>query len=193
MIILDLILLSLIIVCISYCWILNGKIRDLNNSRVEFARMIKELNVSIVQAQESVATLSELSKITATDLQNSIDQATDLVAEIKVLKDVGENLLDKIDSAIKIGRNELNAMQQTKKGVKKIPKKPQNLTNGYFSEEDLVEDSDNFASYEAHLKTPEHKNTLRNVLTKIVTGKKDQNMKLDQRNYYDTLRKISGK
>ena len=65
MIFLDILLFIMIVICVVYCWMLNRRIQDLQNSRGEFARMIKELNVSIVKAETNVNEMSELSKVTS--------------------------------------------------------------------------------------------------------------------------------
>ena len=68
MIILDILLLVMTVICVVYCWTLNRRIQDLQNSRIEFARMIKELNASIIKAEHNVNEMSELSKITSSEI-----------------------------------------------------------------------------------------------------------------------------
>lgn len=78
MIILDILLLIMTVICVVYCWMLNRRIQDLQNSRIEFARMIKELNASIVKAENNVSEMSELSNVTSAEIKAVINEAKEV-------------------------------------------------------------------------------------------------------------------
>jgi hypothetical protein len=115
MIVLDIILMVMICTCIVYSWMLNRRIQDLHNSRVEFARMIKELNVSIVKAESSVAELSELSKITNEDLKIGIDDAKVLIKNMSDKISIASNLIEKLDVKIEVAKKHYNQIEASQK------------------------------------------------------------------------------
>ncbi|MEY3196975.1 MAG: hypothetical protein RLZZ59_343, partial [Pseudomonadota bacterium] len=82
MLALDVLLLLLIVVCIVYCWILNQRIRDLHNSRVEFARMIKEFDAAVVKAEKCISELATMSSATTMEIRAATDNAQELVHEL---------------------------------------------------------------------------------------------------------------
>jgi len=96
MILLDILLLIMITICIGYCYILNKRIRNLHNSRVEFARMIKELNISIVKAENNINRMSELSKVTSAEIQSSVNEAQSLSTELADMHESVDYLLSKM-------------------------------------------------------------------------------------------------
>lgn len=200
MLLLDLLLLIMTVICIVYCWILNQRIRDLQNSRVEFARMIKELNVSIVRASTSVTELSELSKVTNATLKSATETAQKTIDELLILNKVGDDLLNKLSSQISNARHKL---QNPKHNIKSnhapfasINSEEQSRLN--FAEEDLADiiyeeplisldqvvgdaiDNDGYIS--------QVKKFLGNIKHKVKDG-----VHLDQMSYYDSLKRISSK
>lgn len=184
MLIIDFLLLIMIGVCIVYCWTLNRRIQDLQNSRIEFARMIKELNISIVKAETSVNELDTLSKTTTTELKNSIEEAKNAASELMMVNDISNELSEQLNEQVSaIKKDQDNNFLSAERESSPLSQR--------FSEEDFVPIEDE----------PDRKqgrtfytNQLKNVLSTII-GKKqeDEGASMDQSSYYDTLRKISVK
>ena len=186
MLALDFLLLIMIGVCITYCWMLNRRIQDLQNSRIEFARMIKELNVSIVKAETSVAELSELSKVTSNELKNYIVEAKATYNELNMINDVSSSLANTLTTQVNnIKREQKNNLHSPSSNSSNNESKHY-ADSARFSDDDLAEDfePEEKVSYTNHLK---------NFITQIVTKKSDENMSANQTSYYDTLRRISAK
>lgn len=177
MIFLDILLFMMIVVCISYCWILNRRIQDLQNSRVEFARMIKELNVSIVKAEANVKEMSELSKITSLEIKAVVDEAKDITAELMHVIRIASDISGNIDTQVK------NIGTSKDKVVHSNPVM-NDRSDDKFSEEDLSPEPE---------KTTSYTNNLKNFIQNVVTKKNETNQSLNQVSYYDTLRKINAK
>lgn len=187
----------MIAICITYCWMLNRRIQDLQNSRVEFARMIKELNVSIVKAESSVKDLSEIAKITSIELKSSVDEAKTNCQELKILTDLANNVSEELSNQIRSikqkqreyfntdlkEKSSNNYQNILKKGVNE---QPYSSLNDKFTDEDLINDEDYYND-----KSYKHKNDLTTTITNIVTKKPEENN--SNLNYYDTLRRISAK
>jgi len=187
MIILDILLLIMTGVCITYCWILNRRIHDLQNSRIEFARMIKELNASIIKAENNVSEMSKLSNLASTEIKTAINEAKEISSELVMISETANELYtnlfiqsNKIQNAD--GSDILNSERSEQNSYNNISSK----AGEKFTEDDLAPLSDNEGvTYTNHLK---------NFIQNIVTTKPDkQNTSLNQTSYYNTLRKISAK
>lgn len=182
MLFLDFLLLVMIIVCITYCWVLNRRIQDLQNSRIEFARMIKELNASIVKAETNVHEMSELGKITSTQIKAVVDEARESINELTAISQVAAE----ISAALN---------EQTKNLVNKLEKEQdyvyENIISSKsgerFSEEDLAPSTHNPPNNDGYT------NNFKNFIQNMITRKVDVGQTLNQMNYYDTLRKINAK
>ena len=184
MIILDILLLIMTIICVVYCWTLNRRIQDLQNSRIEFARMIKELNASIVKAENNVNEMSELSKVTSKAMKNAINEAKDVSSELVSISEVASELSAALnDQALNLHNADAGEQMNSETAIY------QNISSKAgerFTADDLAPppDNDNI-TYTNHLKS---------FIQNIVTTKPDeQNASLNQTSYYDTLRKINAK
>lgn len=182
MVLLDILLLIMIVVCVGYCWMLNHRISDLQNSRVEFARMIKELNASIVKAEANVNEMSQLSKITSTEIRSVVDEARESISELASLNSIAADISSKLKSQVdgledgdyRAGRTGYENVISAKSGER-------------FSDSDLAEIDDENES-EGFNYTNNLKNFIQN------TKKKPEDTQvLNQTGYYDTLRKINAK
>lgn len=203
MLALDILLLVLISTCIVYCWILNQRIRDLHNSRVEFARMIKEFDAAVIKASNCISELSSLSSSTSLEIKNLTMDAQEISADLKIINDLGNNISNKLEKYITESRNyseELsilieNASMVTASaasGKKKSPAAAKKATKSVKATTTLKKDvaSEEQLDAEAEL-LPEHKNLLETVLAKISTHKHKGT--LDQSGFYNSLRKVSVK
>lgn len=189
MLALDFLLLIMIGICITYCWILNRRIQDLQNSRIEFARMIKELNVSIVKAETSVSELSELSKVTSSELKSYIAEAKATTDELNMINDISSNLANTLTDQVNNIKRDQRFNASSAYNDDRPSSNQYQRQESRFSDEDLVdlpdEDDDS--------KKPTYTNHLKSFITQIVTKKPQENMSLNQASYYDTLRRISAK
>jgi len=182
-ILLDILLFIMTTICVIYCWMLNRRIQDLQNSRIEFARMIKELNASIVKAENNVNEMSELSKVTSTEIKSVVAEAQSTSSELMTISEVASELLVQLNSQSVMAQRNISELDSTEDYINSISAK----AGERFSEEDLAPpaEEENEATYSNHLK---------NFIQNIVTKKSDeQSSSLNQTSYYDTLRKINAK
>ena len=182
MLFLDFILLLMISKCVTYSFILNKRIFDLQNSRIEFARMIKELNSSIVKAEQNVYDMSELGNITSKEIKNLVTQASNIKKELtdkmsktnSIIKRL-ENQICKADNNDTLSQEKYNHSFENKIGEK-------------FTENDLrdIKDETDQESYAKQFK---------NFIQQAVRKKPQNNSNngLNQMGYYNTLRKINTK
>ena len=181
MIFLDILLFIMIVICVVYCWTLNRRIQDLQNSRVEFARMIKELNVSILKAETNVNEMSELSKITSAEIRSVVDEAKENINELTQISHIASDISENLNKQIKnIGNSQGEKTTQLNNDNDIISTK----SNNRFSEEDFAPEPEKVIGYT---------NNLKNFIHNVVTRKTGANQSLSQVSYYDTLRKINAK
>jgi hypothetical protein len=185
MLLLDFFLLVIIGVCIVYSWMLNRRIQSLQDSRVEFARMLKELNISIVKADTSITDLRELSVSTASELKSITEDAKKTSSELMMMSDIGNNitkdLTEKI-TTIKSRNSDIDVDASINEEKDSNVNKKSAL---YFDDEDLID-------HDAIDKI-NHINQFKKDIPTIVTESTEDKVSLNQLNYYNTLRRISEK
>lgn len=184
MLILDFLLLIMTVVCVVYCWMLNKRIQDLQNSRIEFARMIKELNASIVKAENNVNEMSELSKVTSNEIKSVVEEAKEISSELATMTEIANQLSVRLSTQNQSTSKSLYESESPQNAYENsMNSKPREK----FTEDDLAPIADeNFES--------KYTNQLKNFIQSIVSKKPDeQSASLNQMNYYETLRKINAK
>ena len=187
MIILAILLLIMTVVCVVYCWVLNKRIQDLQNSRIEFARMIKELNASIIKAENNVSEMSKLSNLASTEIKTAINEAKEISSELITISEMASELCTKLDIQSNKMQNADGAdFLNSERSEQGIYENISSKAGEKFTEDDLAPQSESKnATYTNHLKSFIHN---------IVTKKPDQqSTSLNQMSYYDTLRKINAK
>lgn len=193
---LDVLLLCMIIVCIIYCWILNQRIRELHNSRIEFARMIKEFDAAVIKANHSIDDLSSLGKTANDQIKKSTKAAEVVIEELTEVYEIGDKTCANLEAAISEARKCQKIMESTKKDRVNISRTKEELDTEEEEDTMLLEEeacSENEAygnRYIEDSEIPEHKNLIEKVLDKITT-QKGAATTFDQNEYYSSLRKLS--
>jgi chromosome segregation ATPase len=171
--------------------VLSRRIQDLQNSRVEFARMIKELNVIILKAEANVSELQNLSHQTTEELQNSINDAKHSIDELKIVNGLGLDLTKKLSTQISTLNNK---PVDVRSGVN-------NSESSYFSDDDFLdcdvsnnsEKVNSINKYSAA--SVQNKSIGAGVFSGIFSQIINKGPKVGQdfaaKSYYDTLRKIN--
>ena len=194
MLALDVLLLVMIGVCIGYCWILNGRIRDLHNSRIEFARMIKEFDVAVIKAEHCISDLSTLGKTATDQVRKAADTAEEVIEELKTIYTIGDKVGTKLETSIMEARKQQKTLSESSKTRKQHYDSSDEYTGEAHDESDMSYETQTIdfgkkSEYIEDGELPEHKNLLERVLSKITTHKHKGTV--DQASYYDTLRKVS--
>lgn len=199
MLALDVLLLMMIIVCIVYCWVLNQRIRDLHNSRVEFARMIKEFDAAVIKAGNCISELSTLGAASTSQIKNASIDAEELVHELRTVNDFGNNVSTKLERSLSEARKSTQYLEElidtasaisvsktkSKKTSTAASKKEPKLPLEEYDAKDIMGDR----LHNNDELMPEHKNLIETVLSKITTHKHKGTV--SQSGFYDSLRKVS--
>lgn len=82
----------LLLVTIVYCWRLNNRIRLLQDSRSELARIIREFNESTERATQSIAEIHKATDRISENIQHKIDKANFLVTDLDLMIEKGSRL-----------------------------------------------------------------------------------------------------
>lgn len=173
---LDIILLLLVLVCTWYCWTLNRRIKGLQDSKEEFAKMLTELDSAVNNASKSVGDLQELSNSTSSELVALIAKADELKSELLMLNKVGNNLADRLEDGVKIARDIPEHTEKSASNSKKSKaKKPSKAKSAKVEKASI-----------------EHKNDYDPKILEITTESGDK-ASMDQNSYFESLKKISVK
>ncbi|MES2214814.1 MAG: DUF6468 domain-containing protein [Pseudomonadota bacterium] len=218
MLALDVLLLVMIGVCVAYCWVLNKRIQDLHNSRVEFARMIKEFDVAVVKADKAIAEMSILGKETGAQMQviqKSLKESERTYTELHMASELGNKIAERLERNITEARSfeKIDAFRGNQSDKQRYDKEDQGQSTSEDREHLRYErrdesrdqirdqqrgkqrDDDYLQESVADDKalSLQHKNELENILKRIVTNTKQEAATLTQNDYYDTLRRISAR
>lgn len=83
---------ALLFVTIVYCWRLNNRIRVLQDSKSELARIIKEFNDSTERATQSIKEIHEATDRISENIQHKIDKANFIVTDLDIMIERGSRL-----------------------------------------------------------------------------------------------------
>lgn len=97
---LDIIIIILIAVMISYSVVLNIKLKTFRNAQNEMASLINQLNGSISQAQASVEVLKNAAVTEEVRLKGLITKSRLLADELEIITESGSNLADRIERGL---------------------------------------------------------------------------------------------
>ena len=73
--VLEILLATLLLVAIAYCWRLDGKLKALRNGSTRMLEAARELQSSVVHAENAVGALRRSAEAAGRELQGKIDEA----------------------------------------------------------------------------------------------------------------------
>ena len=94
----------LLVVTIGYCWILNHRIKILQDSRGELARLLKHFDDSTKRASESIVGLQTASKKIGENIQHKIEKSNYLLDDLAYMIDKGEQVANKLEASFAVNR-----------------------------------------------------------------------------------------
>lgn len=100
----NLIVAVLLVTTILYCWVLNKRIRVLQDSRSELADLLMHFDLSTQKAAESIHTLQLTSKKIAETIQSRIEKANYISEDLHFLVERAEKLADRMEAGISAQR-----------------------------------------------------------------------------------------
>ncbi len=104
MILIDLLLITFLGICIYYCFVLNKRINELQNSKNEFLRTVREFDMAIVRAESSISDLTKLSRETSAKIHKATEKAQFLINDITFMNDMGSDVASRLEKAIDVAK-----------------------------------------------------------------------------------------
>jgi len=77
----EIVLASLLFITIAYCWRLDGKLKSLRTGNARMIEAAKELQSSVLHAEQAVAAMRNSADAAGRDLQAKIDEARAVAAQ----------------------------------------------------------------------------------------------------------------
>lgn len=100
MLVLDGMLILLLGVTVVYCLKLNLRIRVLQDSKAEFAKLIERFDSTTQRAQQSIEDLQNISKKVNEQLSGRLDKANFLADDLAFMIEKGSKLADKMEGRV---------------------------------------------------------------------------------------------
>lgn len=107
-ILLNIIVISLLIITIIFCWRLNKKITELKDSKKDLGALIQTFDSAIIKTHKSIADLKVMSQTSSTELQQYVDKAGELISDLSFMTNTAAKLADRLETAIGVARNEIS-------------------------------------------------------------------------------------
>lgn len=99
----------LLSITIGYCYILNRRIKILQDSRGELAKLLKHFDNSTKRASDSIVSLQAASKNIGDTIQHRIDKANYLIDDLAYMIDKGDKLANKMEAGFAVNRAQMRA------------------------------------------------------------------------------------
>ncbi len=97
---LDIVIIIMIAVMISFAVILNAKLKRFRNAQNEMAALVAQLNGAITKAQSSVETLRKTAQTEEGRLKDLVAKSRLLADELSIITESGTNLADRIERGL---------------------------------------------------------------------------------------------
>ena len=100
----DIVIVIMLGITICYCWILNRRIKVLQDSKSELAQLLKYFDESTQRASESIIALQTASKKIGENIQMRIDKANYLVDDLAFMIEKGNKVANQIEASFAVQR-----------------------------------------------------------------------------------------
>lgn len=94
----------LLAMTVAYCWKLNRRIRQLQDSKGEMAQIIREFSDATLKAQASISELKGNAKAVAEVIQHKIDKAGYLADDLSFMIEKGDKIANQLEDGLTSGR-----------------------------------------------------------------------------------------
>ncbi len=100
----NILIIVLLAVTIGYCWVLNRRIRILQDSKSELAQLLKHFDESTQRASESIIALQTASKKIGENIQFRIEKANYLLDDMAFMIERGNKLASQLEANFAVSR-----------------------------------------------------------------------------------------
>lgn len=96
-IILDIVVMSLLVLTIVFCWKLNTKIMELKSGRKELLELIKSLDGTILRTHTNINDLKSMSQNSAVELNLLVKKAVENISDLNFINETASKLADRLE------------------------------------------------------------------------------------------------
>ncbi len=100
----NVVIIALLVVTIGYCWILNRRIKILQDSKGELAQLLKHFDESTQRASESIIALQSASKKIGETIQARVEKATFLLDDLSFMIDKATKVSQQMEAGFAVSR-----------------------------------------------------------------------------------------
>jgi len=118
---LDTLIIVLLTLTISYCWLLNRRIKILQDSKSELAQLLKYFDESTQRASESIIALQSASKKIGENIQSRIDKANFMMEDLSGLIEKSNKVADQMEASFAVNRARAKAMNENDHSASERP------------------------------------------------------------------------
>ena len=101
---LNIVIVGLLAATISYCWVLNRRIKILQDSKSELAQLLSHFDESTQRASESIIALQTASKRIGENIQHRIEKANYLIDDLTFMIERGNKLTNQMEASFAVSR-----------------------------------------------------------------------------------------
>ena len=109
---LDTLIIILLALTISYCWLLNRRIKILQDSKSELAQLLRYFDESTQRASESIVALQAASKKIGENIQTRIEKANYALDDLTFMIEKAGKLADQLEASFAVSRARSRASEQ---------------------------------------------------------------------------------
>jgi len=121
---LNILIVALLAVTIGYCWLLNRRIRILQDSKSELAQLLKHFDESTQRASESIVALQSASKKIGENIQFRIDKANYLLDDLSFMIERGNKLANQMEAGFAVNRARSKVLAEQPQAEEEQPPEP---------------------------------------------------------------------
>jgi hypothetical protein len=110
---LNVIMVALLVATIAYCWLLNRRIKVLQDSKSELAHLLRHFDESTQRASESIVALQTASKKIGENMQSRIDKANFLLDDLSFMIEKGNKVANQMEASFAVGRARSKVFAET--------------------------------------------------------------------------------
>ncbi len=125
---LNTLLIGLLIATVCYCYLLNRRIQTLQNSKSEFASLLKHFDDSTIKASETIVAMQTASKKIGDNIQMRIEKANYLLDDLSYAIEKATRLSNQLDAGLAVSRARNKALQESSLAPEAASLRPESET-----------------------------------------------------------------
>jgi chromosome segregation ATPase len=98
--ILDIVVITLLLVTIMFCWRLNNKILELKHNRRDLTDLVKTFDTAIIKTHKNISELKGMSASSTAELQSYLSKANELIGDLSFMTETASKLADRLEKNI---------------------------------------------------------------------------------------------